>query len=296
VGLSPEFQIASLENQYYRWHLEAMQPVTPVPVQEPPDYVKKLEAICKDQNASIESPEFDETAAEIAEAIPTMPREMVFHILNLLVESAKHQSKFRNRNRIWFAIDSVLIKDHKKAERSPEVLRQSLNHAMLMCMANPGRIPGFVFNLCGSFVARLKDIDLNSDEVLKLLFILNLSRNPLPAAAALNLQEKVWNMMDLMNIDAIGLFCAAFFKTQTKITDPNILIKILVKAMVKENRTPEYSIALSSIMKALRSQIIPSTLDQVRAFIDSFTRVFIYALFFAERNSTIFTCKCSISG
>ena len=222
---------------------------------------------------SIEMPKYDDVAKELAQQLSQMSGETVIYVLDLLAHGFKDPRKFDNRNTLWSAIDSVLVRSHKAAERSLNNLLNSLDHALLLCMANPGRIPNLAINLSGSFVKRLKNMELDKQKLLKLLFILNLSRNPVPASVARDLENRVLITIDDMTFEEVGLVCAAFFKTQTKISSAVLITKVVEKATIKENRTPDKAMAMSSILKMLKYQVVFETVANVRNFIDSFTKV-----------------------
>lgn len=251
-----------------------MQPAIAITVSDVPAAVQKLEAIYQN-GKSLESPEYVDIVRDVAKFLAKAPQEQVIYVLNLLAYASMDFRRFENRNNIWSSLDSALARIHKSSERTPENLLQALDYALLLCMANPGRTPNYALNLSGSFVQRLNSIQiLSKEKLLKLLFILNLARNPLPATVARDLETRILNVVDNMTIEEYGLVAAAFFKTQTAITNPVLISKMINKAMIGESRISSNFIALSSILKVLKlSNIVPESVPAVRKFIDSFKKV-----------------------
>lgn len=268
----PENSLTSHENQYFRLQVEASEPTVLHLTLPVPTSVQKLQQIWK-QGETLESPNHADLVKDLVNELPQMARESVIHVLRLLSNMRKSRHDFDNQNEVWYAIDSVLIRDHKKADRTSNQLSASLDHSVLLSTANPGRIPRLVANLNGSLLKRLPEIQLDKERLLKFLFNLNLARDPLPFSGARFLENEVLKYVDDMTMEEVGLVAATFFKTQTKIQSPELVMKFVEKMADKRNRTPDKFIAMSSLFKILRYQILAQTVDHVRDLIDSFTQV-----------------------
>lgn len=271
LGLLPE-KVLALENQYYRRLLEAVPSALLLHLDAVPAAIQHLEQIAEAKQ-TLETPENDAVVRCLLEQLPSMNREEVLRTLQLMAALTEDESVSQNTAQVWSLLDSILVRDHKRADRSSRQLLSSLDHALLLCKASPGRTPNFAFNLCGSIVKRLASLDLEQCSLLKLLFCLNLARNPIPASAALQLQQLVLRFIDDMSVEEVGLVAAAFFKTQTKLTNAELIVKIVGKVREKSLRFPDKQIAVSSIFKVLKQQCIPETVACVRDFIDSFAAV-----------------------
>ena len=267
----PEHLLPSNENQYYRRLLESRR----VPLADTGDVAQPLRALealvaC---GGSIEDPSYSDYVQQLTDQLPSMDRMTVLQTLQLLSRAPRQKRQFDSRNSLWCAIDAVFVREHKKSDRTPERLAASLEEALLLCSANPGRIPNFAVNLSGSLVKRLHQLDCDKDTLLRLLFCVNLARQPIPASRAWLLQSMVLRFIDHMTLGEVGLVAAAFFKTQTKLTRHELVSRIASKAANASLRTPETTVAVASILKALKYQHLPESVPFVRQLITSFTQV-----------------------
>lgn len=208
-----------------------------------------------------------------AKSIADLDLPAVKQAIHILSESSDDPLAFnKNKTIIWTAIDDYLIKYHKKSVRTTKNLFEMLNMALKLQETIPLRVPRILVNVTASIFDRLKIMDLDKNMLLSLMYALNVSRSKYPSDNLHALELKIASFIGEMSVEEVGLVCAALFKSATKLRDPELIHRIVAKVSTREQRKPASAIAMCSILKALRHQILPGTIPRVREFIDNFSQ------------------------
>jgi hypothetical protein len=126
----------------------------------------------------------------------------------------------------------------------------------------------FIYEVASRLIKNLDN--LNKNEFLRLLFVINIRRSQLTDLQSKEMQKKFSIMIPKMSANEVALASAAFFKTQTKITDPILVNMMLDK--VSGSKTHIDCLALSAILKNLKYGHIGGTSLQIRKFISEWKK------------------------
>lgn len=197
---------------------------------------------CRKTEVQISDTKFDSIVDAITERRYEFTDNQLMDLLKSLMILPETPTKHtRNFWDIWLAIEEVNV-DRMSDVNYPKRFLIADHYYRL----NLGRTTHYTYRTLVHFGRHART--LPKDQLLHMIFLLNIMRKPLENMVDV---EKNWiKLVDDMSIQENALMCMGFFKTQTRIKDPELVAKLYEK--LRENLNTIESIPLVNCLKALR--------------------------------------------
>ena len=182
-------------------------------------------------------------------SLPFLAREANFFELCKIVEgiassrSGQKDSKFKDTDFVWEVV-------------------------VLLYKLSMTRLSPFVMNVVSNWLKYVHG--MSKENFLRLLFLVNARRTQLTEAQTKQIQDKFLQCIPNMETAEVAVASLAFFKTQSKITDPALITSMLNK-LSKDLKNVD-SLVLSGILKNLKYGHVGNISTQVRKFISCFKK------------------------
>uniref|UniRef100_A0A336M7Y5 CSON011754 protein n=2 Tax=Culicoides sonorensis TaxID=179676 RepID=A0A336M7Y5_CULSO len=222
-------------------------------------YMVLVAKYCMDNNIQISDRKFDGIVDCLADRRFELNDEQLIKGLKLLMILPKTPSKHtRNYWDLWLAFEQVCLERCQNWDVDKRLFFTDIFYQL-----NLGRTTKLTYNVVMRMGRNIPKLSKN--HLLQMLFFLNITRQPIEEM--INIELNFIKSIDHMTIGEVSVICMGFFKTETRIRNPELLRKLYEK--LKANLSSIDNIPLVNIFKVLRYSSKNNEQHLIRELLDA---------------------------
>ncbi|KAJ6636950.1 FAST kinase domain-containing protein 5, mitochondrial [Pseudolycoriella hygida] len=215
---------------------------------------------CNINGLSITDERFDEFVDACTErCFEFTDNELIKSLQILSKYSQTHHSQSRNFVEIWNALDDACVQ---------RIDQWDFDKTLYVCdhwyILHLGGINKFNVNATRKIGRKLRKIPPH--QLLQMMFYINVLRSP-AVHDMIDFEINLFRSIDQLSLNEISVMCIGFFKTQTKVHNPELVGKI-IQRLISEIDTVQ-DIPLSCILKTLRYSAVIKHVDLIEKLMEA---------------------------